>query len=132
MKRSLHNRSTIAATTALAAVLAVGGLTPALAGDSGMQHRQGAQSQQLQNGAQNPNQQHVRAVQQKLIQEGYDVGSADGQWGPKTSSALRKFQQDEGIQASGQIDQQTLQKLGVASNTPARPDGAMGPSGDQG
>jgi peptidoglycan hydrolase-like protein with peptidoglycan-binding domain len=54
----------------------------------------------------------VREVQQKLKQQGYNV-NVDGVMGPNTRTALRQFQQDQGISGNGQIDQQTLAALGV-------------------
>jgi peptidoglycan hydrolase-like protein with peptidoglycan-binding domain len=121
MKRiSFSHRSSIAAATALAAVLAVGTMGGAFAAgydQHGAQQQQQPYQQQSANQPQSSqNQQHVREVQQKLMQEGHDVGSIDGQFGPKTQAALRSFQQEEGLQPSGQIDQQTLEKLGIASS----------------
>ena len=58
----------------------------------------------------------VRSVQQALKQKGYDVGTIDGQLGPTTDSALRNFQQAQGLPQSGSLDQQTLSALGVDQN----------------
>lgn len=55
----------------------------------------------------------VRSVQQALKQKGYDVGTIDGQIGPTTESALRNFQQQQGLPQSGNLDQPTLSALGV-------------------
>lgn len=57
----------------------------------------------------------IRAVQQSLNEQGYDVGSIDGVWGPKTSSAVRKFQTDHGLQASGRLDTETRTALGKSN-----------------
>ncbi len=57
------------------------------------------------------NQDQVKQIQGKLKQQGYDVGQVDGKLGPNTQQALRQFQEDKGIQASGQPDQQTLAAL---------------------
>ena len=67
----------------------------------------GAPSTQAQNS------QTVRNVQQALKQKGFDVGAIDGQMGPETQSALREFQQSQGLPQSGNLDQQTLTALGV-------------------
>jgi peptidoglycan hydrolase-like protein with peptidoglycan-binding domain len=56
----------------------------------------------------------IREVQQALRQMGHDPGPADGQWGPKTQRALRDFQQERGLQASGRLDQATLGALHVS------------------
>ena len=57
----------------------------------------------------------VSQVQQMLLDKGYSVGTVDGQMGAKTKSALKQFQQSQGLQASGQLDTQTLAALGTAS-----------------
>ena len=67
----------------------------------------GASSTQAQNS------QTVRDVQQALKQKGFEVGAVDGQMGPETQSALREFQQSQGLPQSGNLDQQTLTALGV-------------------
>ena len=55
----------------------------------------------------------VRSAQQALKQKGFDVGSIDGQMGPSTQSALRSFQQSQGLPQTGNLDQQTLSALGA-------------------
>lgn len=57
--------------------------------------------------------QMVRQLQQKLKQQGYDVGAIDGKWGPNTQKALRQWQQSQGMSASGNLDQQSLSALGI-------------------
>jgi peptidoglycan hydrolase-like protein with peptidoglycan-binding domain len=56
----------------------------------------------------------VQKVQTALNQKGERV-KVDGIWGPQTEQALRDFQRRNGLQASGQLDDQTLRKLNVAS-----------------
>lgn len=56
----------------------------------------------------------IKQIQSKLKEQGYDVGSVDGKMGHSTQQALRQFQEDKGIQASGQPDQQTLAALNVS------------------
>lgn len=56
---------------------------------------------------------NIRKVQQKLNQEGFHAGSVDGQWSSETQSAIRNFQQSKGLQATGQLDQRTLDELGL-------------------
>ncbi|HSU44516.1 MAG TPA: peptidoglycan-binding domain-containing protein [Casimicrobiaceae bacterium] len=58
----------------------------------------------------------VRSAQQALKQKGFDAGAVDGQMGPSTESALRKFQQAQGLPPSGDLDQQTLAALGVTQD----------------
>jgi peptidoglycan hydrolase-like protein with peptidoglycan-binding domain len=58
----------------------------------------------------------VRQVQQKLKDQGYTVGQIDGKWGPKTKDALSQFQQAQGLEATGDIDMDTLAALGFSSS----------------
>jgi peptidoglycan hydrolase-like protein with peptidoglycan-binding domain len=60
-----------------------------------------------------PSSDEVRQVQQHLKEKGGDVGAIDGVMGPKTRSALKSFQQQQGLTASGDIDASTLTALGV-------------------
>ena len=41
-------------------------------------------------------------------------GSIDGRMGPKTRVALKAFQEANGLKATGQLDNQTAEKLGIA------------------
>lgn len=57
----------------------------------------------------------VRQAQQALNQRGFQVGAPDGLMGPATQTALRNFQVSENLQATGKLDRQTLNALGVQS-----------------
>jgi peptidoglycan hydrolase-like protein with peptidoglycan-binding domain len=59
----------------------------------------------------------VRQVQQKLDDMGYHPGAKDGVMGTRTETALRNFQRDKGINATGQLDDQTLSALGVRTGS---------------
>lgn len=56
----------------------------------------------------------VQAVQQTLKDAGYDIGEADGTWGPRTSAALREFQQVHGLEPTGNLNLVTITTLGLA------------------
>lgn len=79
----------------------------------GVQQQSPSYSQQAAAGN---SQQHdadkVRKVQKQLSEKGHDV-SADGIWGPQTEQALKDFQQAQGIEASGELNEQTLSALGI-------------------
>jgi hypothetical protein len=53
----------------------------------------------------------TRAVQQIMIDEGYDLGSygADGIYGPVTLEAITKWQTDNGLQVDGWVGKETWQ-----------------------
>lgn len=59
----------------------------------------------------------VKQAQQALRQMGHDAGPADGQWGPKTQSAVKAFQQSKGIEASGRLDARTLGELNLQASS---------------
>ena len=56
----------------------------------------------------------VRSAQAALNDQGYSAGAVDGQWGPSTQSAVRRFQADKGLAPSGTLDSATLAALGVS------------------
>ena len=53
----------------------------------------------------------IRRIQEKLDEMGYPVGRADGVMGPKTETALRNFQRDKGLNATGEFNDETLAAL---------------------
>jgi murein DD-endopeptidase MepM/ murein hydrolase activator NlpD len=55
----------------------------------------------------------VKAVQERLVQVGAASGAnfADGNFGPQTSAAIRRFQQDKGLPATGLLDERTGRAL---------------------
>ena len=55
----------------------------------------------------------IQQVQEKLNSAGYDAGPVDGMLGPQTEQALTAFQNEKGLQASGQLDSQTLAALEI-------------------
>jgi hypothetical protein len=66
---------------------------------------------------------HVAAAQQALKTNGYNPGPIDGYMGPQTSAAVREYQQREQLQVTGQLDPETLGRLGVGvggATTPKR------------
>ena len=73
--------------------------------------QQGQQQRPMMQGQQYSSAQ-VRQAQQALNQRGFPVRE-DGRWGPQTTSAVRQFQQSQGLQPTGQLNQQTAQALGI-------------------
>ena len=55
-----------------------------------------------------------REVQEALKAKGNDPGPIDGRMGPKTRAALKAFQEANGLKGTGQLDNQTAEKLGIA------------------
>jgi hypothetical protein len=55
----------------------------------------------------------VAAAQERLAREGYYHGQIDGVFGPETQRALRAFQRDRGLDASGYLTLETRRALGL-------------------
>jgi len=53
----------------------------------------------------------VRTIQIILDKNGYDAGSADGLMGDKTKAAIAKFQKDNGMKPTGEVDDKLVQAL---------------------
>jgi Putative peptidoglycan binding domain len=58
----------------------------------------------------------IRQVQQVLDKDGFNAGTADGRWGPRTQNAVKQFQQSKQIQPNGQLNQPTVADLGLDSS----------------
>ncbi len=57
----------------------------------------------------------VKAMQERLAELGYDVGTPDGNWGARTTYSLMAFQKVEGLSADGVNGPQTQAALATAS-----------------
>lgn len=55
----------------------------------------------------------VREAQKKLQMSGYDPGPIDGIWGKKTENAIKKYQYDNELPETGNLDSPTLKKMGL-------------------
>lgn len=55
----------------------------------------------------------IRQVQGALDQKGFKAGPQDGLMGHQTEAALRNFQKQQHVQATGKLDDRTLAALGV-------------------
>jgi peptidoglycan hydrolase-like protein with peptidoglycan-binding domain len=58
--------------------------------------------------------QDVKKLQQALKAQGKDPGPVDGIMGPRTQQALKDYQKDQNLSQSGQLDNETRQKLGIS------------------
>jgi len=55
----------------------------------------------------------MREAQRALRDLGYHPGPIDGMFGPRTRSALEKYQLAEKLPVTGQLDAETMQRLDV-------------------
>jgi peptidoglycan hydrolase-like protein with peptidoglycan-binding domain len=60
-----------------------------------------------------PETQQVRQAQRKLSEMGYHAGHADGILGAETGSAISEFRRSEGLAVTGQLNEPTLEALGI-------------------
>jgi peptidoglycan hydrolase-like protein with peptidoglycan-binding domain len=61
----------------------------------------------------------TRAVQERLKDRGFYYGQVDGQGGSETSAAIRRYQIRYGLKVNGELNQETLNSLGLsATNLP--------------
>lgn len=50
----------------------------------------------------------IRSIQSSLRAQGFKVGGVDGIWGPRTSAAVRDFQQQNNLPVTGELDSTTV------------------------
>jgi peptidoglycan hydrolase-like protein with peptidoglycan-binding domain len=75
---------------------------------------QPAAAQQTTQQEQNLSKDEIKQAQQALDQKGFKAGEADGVLGPETKSAIKELQQKQKLNATGELDSQTLSALGVS------------------
>ncbi len=72
----------------------------------------------------------VRGVQRRLREDGYELGSVDGLFGPRTEAAVRQFQRRHGLDVTGAVGAATLEHLrkrtARGDEGASRPDEASG------
>lgn len=75
----------------------------------------------------------VRQVQQALSQQGFNISSVDGEWGPGTQKAVRNFQRVNNMEQTGKLDTALIAALGIGQQvfSAGQQQGQQGPSGQQ-
>ncbi len=71
----------------------------------------------------------VRALQERLNASGFDVGRADGSFGPRTERAVRDYQRSVGLCSDGVVGRRTFSTLNGASPTRRATTPAAGATG---
>jgi peptidoglycan hydrolase-like protein with peptidoglycan-binding domain len=64
-----------------------------------------------------PTPERITEIQRALAKDGAFVGTPNGKWDDSTVNAMRNFQVNHGLNASGKLDAKTLQQLGLGSQT---------------
>ena len=68
----------------------------------------------------NLSQDQIREIQVVLNERGFNVGRPDGHLGKRTIEGLTAFQRQQGFQATGHIDSQTVSALGLSNKMGAQ------------
>ncbi len=68
----------------------------------------------------------IRSVQKKLAELGFYKGAVDGDAGSMTHAAIRRFQLAENLKVTGEINHQTLERMGLGPVEPAPDYSAIG------
>lgn len=71
----------------------------------------------------------VRTLQRRLDSMGFDPGGTDGVFGPKTKSAVRRFQRAFGLEVDGVVGPKTWRMLAVDARGKVRRTGGAGGGG---
>ena len=74
-------------------------------------------SNRRERGQKVPAPERISEIQQALAKDGSFAGTPSGKWDASTVEAMKKFQAGHGLNPSGKLDAQTLQKLGLGSQT---------------
>ena len=64
-----------------------------------------------------PTPERINEIQEALAKRGAFDGTPTGKWDDSTASAMKKFQAANHLNPTGKLDAQTLQKLGLGSET---------------
>lgn len=102
-------------------ILAIAAALPASAFAADDRLRQQPRTQSVNEGSAHAQPHHaqsqppelIRQVQQRLNHGGIDVGTVDGRWTLATQEGVRKFQKQQGMVPTGQLDRPTLGALGL-------------------
>lgn len=63
----------------------------------------------------------IESVQQALKDQGFYYGEVGGEMNANLTAAIRRYQIRNGLQVNGELNNETLQSLGINSSAPARP-----------
>ncbi len=80
----------------------------------------------------NLSQEQIMDIQRDLRDDGLYQGPIDGIWGPNSSTALRQYQMNNDLEATGALDTNTLSKFDIDTNSSVRGSRSMNSTGTYG
>jgi peptidoglycan hydrolase-like protein with peptidoglycan-binding domain len=105
---------------------------PAMAQQGGTAPAQTQPSTGQSSGAVDLTTDQIRQLQQALNEHGFNAGEVDGVLGARTREALKKFQSQAGLPATGELDAQTLTAVGHGDKIGATGSGGSSSAGQGG
>lgn len=80
----------------------------------------------LRSNQQAPTSDRYKEIQQALVSKGYLEGEPNGEWGPNSVEALKRFQADQNLTPDGKLTSLSLIALGLgpkrlSAQTPSQP-----------
>ena len=75
--------------------------------------QRGEETKQRQDKSNKLTKEVILKLQEKLTELEYDLGNVDGIWGEKTENALKQFQNENGLESTGELDEKTKEKLAL-------------------
>jgi peptidoglycan hydrolase-like protein with peptidoglycan-binding domain len=87
--------------------------TSSASSKAGVKRRVAKRTPPRPRGQQAPTKERYQEIQQALIERRYLGGPPTGIWGPESADALRRFQKDQNIEATGKLDSLSLIALGL-------------------
>jgi peptidoglycan hydrolase-like protein with peptidoglycan-binding domain len=110
----------LAAVAAVSMTAAVPALAQQNQSNAPQSQNQGQSQAQPANQSISASNRQIRQAQQALNNKGFKAGRADGKMGPETRQALKDFQNQQKLQATGQLDNQTMAALGMKESSSQR------------
>jgi peptidoglycan hydrolase-like protein with peptidoglycan-binding domain len=121
----------VAARTVVALALPLAFAFPTMAQQGGTKSAQTQPSANQNAGALKLDADQIRQLQQALNEHGFNAGEVDGVFGARTREALKRFQSQAGLPATGELDAQTLTAVGHGDKVGAG-ESSAGQGGTQG
>jgi len=72
-----------------------------------------AKKRAVPRGQMRPTPERYKEIEQALYSRGYLLETPSGKWGPSAAEALRNFQTDNELPATGRLDSHSLTQLGL-------------------